>query len=167
VYFLDEDGHPQEVLQYDHLQAALDQGASLGGFAAQQWLPCAVEVCDDVEVLVPSSFPKDDESDESTIPQFEGVKRPTMPGLAIIAVSWLVFLIVGPVVVQLLAPAGTSAGAKAVWRVLIGLCVLVVHPPMIWSATRGRAEGPRRGQRIAAFISAGFMIPGLMLLTLD
>jgi hypothetical protein len=44
--------------------------------------------------------------------------------------------------------------------------VLAIHPPMVWSATRGRPEGPRRGQRIAALAPAALMVPGLMLLAL-
>lgn len=55
LYFLDESGVPQEVLQYETLEIAVDQAHAICSYPQQEWARCDMPVLDggsyDVEEL--------------------------------------------------------------------------------------------------------------------
>ena len=57
LYFLDATGSPAEALQYDSLEAALDQGSVLSSVRPSEWLHCLVRAEDNWEHLSRPSFP--------------------------------------------------------------------------------------------------------------
>jgi hypothetical protein len=47
LYFLDATGTPQELLQYETLQIAVDQAYAIAGYPQQEWTTCDIPVLDD------------------------------------------------------------------------------------------------------------------------
>jgi hypothetical protein len=47
LYFLDGSGEPQEVLQYETLEIAVDQAHAICGYPQREWARCDIPVLDD------------------------------------------------------------------------------------------------------------------------